>query len=93
MGGGHQWNSLVAYTQLSRKFGRYRPYFRYDYLNTPKSEPFFGRLGQYGFSAGPSFGMRFDLADYAGLKLQYGRLLQRGQPWENAFQAQVAFAF
>jgi hypothetical protein len=90
---GRQWNSLTAYTQLSRQFGHYRPYFRYDYQNVPKTEPFFGHDGQVGFAAGPSVGLRYDLADYAFLKFQYGRLLQRNVPWSNDFEIQAAFAF
>jgi hypothetical protein len=93
VGSGHVWKSLTSYTQLSRKFGSYRPYFRYDYQNTPKTEPLFGRFGQMGRSDGPSVGVRYDLADYAGLKLQYGRLSQRDLGWTNDFQIQVAFAF
>jgi hypothetical protein len=46
-----------------------------------------------GRSDGPSLGVRYDLADYAGLKFQYGRLSQRDLGWTNDFQIQVAFAF
>ena len=92
-GGGHEWKSVTAYTQISRRFWHYRPYLRYDYQNAPKTEPLFGRYGQMGRSEGPSFGVRYDLADYAGLKLQYGRLSQRNFPWTNDFQIQFAFAF
>ncbi|MGA2741681.1 MAG: hypothetical protein ABSG65_30120 [Bryobacteraceae bacterium] len=93
VGGGHEWNSLTGYTQLSHKLGHYRPYFRYDYQNVPKTEPFFGQPGQVGFAEGPSVGVRYDLADYAELKCQYGRLLQRNVPWSNDFEIQAAFAF
>jgi hypothetical protein len=88
-----EWKSVTAYTQLSRKFGNYRPYFRYDYQNTPDTEPLFGQYGQMGRADGPSIGVRYDLADYAGMKLQYGRLSQRNLPWTNSFQIQFAFAF
>jgi hypothetical protein len=90
---GHAWKSLTAYTQLSRRFGQYRPYFRFDYQNTPRTEPLFGHFGQLGRADGPSFGVRYDLADYAGLKIQYGRLSQRDLGSANDFQIQVAFAF
>jgi hypothetical protein len=92
-GGGHVWNSLTGYTQLSRKVGRYRPYFRYDFQHVPKTEPLLGHYGQVGAANGPSLGVRYDFADYAGIKFQYGRLLQPGLPWTSDYQVQVAFAF
>ncbi len=81
----------LAYTQLAHKFGRYHPYVRYQYVNSPLSDPVNIFVGRY---SGPSFGVRMDVADYAALKLQYNRLYQGPliQPG-NGLDLQMAFSF
>ena len=83
-------NTFSWYVQASRKAGPLRPYARYEYQNTPKSDPLFHELGRRN---GPSAGIRFDLSSYAALKLQFGRLSLRNGMATNAAHAQVAFAF
>jgi len=87
---GELYRSLTSYTQVSRAFGKYRPYFRYDYQNIPETEPIYGSLGRLN---GPSVGMVRNLSNYVALKFQYGRLSQRGISSVNDFQAQLAIAF
>jgi hypothetical protein len=84
------------YTQFSRRFGKYRPYFRYDYVNAGVAEPIYsdpadGRV--VGRRNGPSFGLRYDLNDHSAVKLQYDRHAQRGQQDFNTLKAQFSFAF
>jgi hypothetical protein len=81
----------LAYTQLAHKFGRYHPYVRYQYVNSPLSDPVNIFVGRY---SGPSVGVRMDVADYAALKLQYNRLYQGPliQPG-NGLDLQMAFSF
>ncbi len=88
--GGRTFNTPLAYTQLSRKFGAWRPYFRYQYVNSPANDPINIYTGRY---MGPSVGIRYDFADYAAFKLQYNRLDQRGVPAGNGLDAQIAFTF
>jgi hypothetical protein len=83
-------NSPLVYTQISRKFGAYRPYFRFQYLNIPNNDPVSIYTGRY---EGPSVGLRMDFTDYAALKVQYNRLYQRTLPPENGLDMQVAFTF
>jgi len=69
------------YTQFSRKFGKYRPYFRYQYINAGVAEPVFGDPTDgpvIGRRNGPSFGVRFDFNDHAAWKLQYDHFTRRG---------------
>jgi hypothetical protein len=84
-------NNPMAYTQLSRKFGIYRPYFRYQYVNDRLGDPASIITGLY---YGPSVGLRMDLSEYAAFKLQYNRL-ERDLllPAENGLNAQIAFTF
>ncbi|HET7106308.1 MAG TPA: hypothetical protein VFI38_05825 [Candidatus Acidoferrum sp.] len=84
------------YTQFSRRFGKYRPYFRYSYLNAGVTEPIYGDPADgpvVGRRNGPSLGLRYDMNDHAAFKLQYDHLAQRGQTSFNALEAQFSFAF
>jgi len=85
-----QFNTVSAYAQASYLFGRIRPYIRYEYQNVPMADPIFGILGR---KDGPSVGVRFDLTDFVGLKIQYGRVGVSNGPTANDAQAQLAFAF
>jgi hypothetical protein len=84
------------YTQFSRRFGKYRPYFRYSYVNAGISEPIYGDPADgpiVGRRNGPTLGLRYDLNDHAALKLQYDHLAQRGLKSFNALETQFSFAF
>lgn len=83
-------DSPLAYTQISRKFGVYRPYFRFQYVNVPADDPVNAFKGRY---EGPSFGLRMDFTDYAALKTQYNRLYERSSSPRNGLDLQVAFTF
>jgi hypothetical protein len=87
---GHISRSLTSYTQLSYAFGKFRPYFRYDYQNIPASDPIFGTLGR---ESGPSFGVYRHLSNYVVFKLQYGLLGERNKPSAIDLNAQLAYAF
>lgn len=87
---GVMFRNPMAYTQLSRKFGAYRPYIRYQYMNSPASDPLNTYLGKI---MGPSIGIRWDVADYAAFKLQYNRFTQTGVRVANGLDAQMAFTF
>ncbi len=84
------------YTQLSRKFRSYRPYFRYEYINAGDDEPIYGDPTDgpvVGRRNGPSVGTRWDFSEHAAGKLQYDRLDIRGQGAANGIRTQVAFTF
>jgi hypothetical protein len=84
------------YTQISRRFGNYRPYFRYSYVNAGVAEPIYGDAADgpvVGRRNGPTLGLRFDLNDHAAFKLQYDHLAQRGQRTTNVLKTQFSFAF
>jgi hypothetical protein len=84
------------YTQFSRRFGKYRPYFRYSYLNAGVAEPIYGDPADgpiVGRRNGPTIGLRYDLNDHAAFKLQYDHLGQRGEKSFNALETQFSFAF
>ncbi len=82
--------SPMAYTQVARKFGIYKPYFRYQYVRDNANDPVNLLEGTY---YGPSVGLRIDFAEYAAFKLQYNHLYQSTRMAGNGLNAQVAFTF
>ncbi|HLL75488.1 MAG TPA: hypothetical protein VK421_09505 [Pyrinomonadaceae bacterium] len=83
-------HALGLYTQFSRRFGRSRPYFRYQHLNVPEGFPLFPNAGRRN---GPSLGLRYDVSDYAALKLQYDRTWRRRLTTLDELIMQLAFTF
>lgn len=66
--GQHVFETPAFYSQISERFGLYRPYFRYQYINASSQEPVFPNVG---LRTGPSLGIRFDPTASLALKLQY----------------------
>jgi hypothetical protein len=89
-GSSHTSVTSMAYTQFSRKFGAYRPYVRYQYVNVAAADPLNSSVGRYN---GPSAGLRFDVIRYAALKVQYNRVQTRNAAARNGVNAQLAFTF
>jgi hypothetical protein len=84
------------YTQFSRRFGSYRPYLRYQYINAGVSEPIYGDPEDgpvIGRRNGPSVGLRYDFTEHTAFKIQYDRLQARGLPTSNRLDTQFAFTF
>jgi len=78
------------YTQVSRRFGAVRPYFRYQYVNVPDRDPLFPGVG---LRYGPSLGMRYDVSEFAAFKLQYDRTDRRRLSGFNGVTTQLSFTF
>lgn len=88
--GGHTFATPGWYSQISKRFGAYRPYFRYQYVNASPNEPIFPDIG---LRAGPSAGLRYDASESVALKLQYDFTSLRNQQSVQGLQAQVGFTF
>ena len=73
MGMPEPFRSPMAYTQIARTFGIYKPYFRYQYVRDHVNDPVNLLKGTY---YGPSVGIRIDFATYAAFKLQFNHLYQ-----------------
>lgn len=78
------------YTQVSKRFGNYRPYFRYEYVNVPQSDPLYSDIGR---QEGPSVGVRYNINEATAFKLEYGRSFRRNLDSINNLGMQLAFAF
>jgi hypothetical protein len=90
MGMQSSFRSPMAYTQVARAFGIYKPYFRYQYVRDNPQDPINLLKGTY---YGPSIGMRIDFATYAAFKLQFNHLYQSSQLAGNGLNAQLGFTF
>jgi hypothetical protein len=94
--GGPVYHTSGFYSQFSRGFGRYRPYFRYSYVNAPENDPIYGNateMPEVGRINGPTVGLRFDFTEYSAFKLQYDREGLDGEKSTNGLDAQFAFTF
>jgi len=78
------------YSQVSKRFGNYRPYFRYEYVNVPQSDPLYSDVGR---QEGPSVGLRYNINEATALKFEYGRSFRRNLDSVNNLGMQLAFAF
>jgi hypothetical protein len=86
----HVFQTPGFYSQVSKRFGSYRPYVRYEWVNAPDHEPAFPDVG---LRSGPSVGIRYDPADSVALKLQYDYTALRRQQAISALALQVGFTF
>lgn len=84
------YNTPGFYTQVSRQFGSFRPYIRYQYVNVAKNNPIFPDVG---LQQGPSIGVRYDASEFVALKFQYDYNYQRQIPAINTLTMQVGFTF
>ncbi|MBI1750048.1 MAG: hypothetical protein HY234_10695 [Acidobacteria bacterium] len=91
---GRVFNTHAFYVQLAYRLPftekRWKPYYRFEYINRPTTEPVLGITGLLGSTAG----MRYDISDYAALKAEY-RNTKRGpgQPHINGLFLQTSFTF
>jgi hypothetical protein len=89
-GGGRSYNSPMGDKQLAYHMNKYSPYFRFQETNVPNNDPVGNFVGRY---EGPSFGLRYDIFDYAAVKVQDNRAYPRDAAPQNGIEMQFAFAF
>jgi hypothetical protein len=78
------------YTQIARRFGEAWPYFRYQYINVPDDDPINPDVGRRN---GPSAGLRYNLSEFAALKVQYDRTARRRFKTIDELVLQLGFTF
>jgi hypothetical protein len=84
------------YTQFSYAFGKYRPYVRYAWENSNNADPLYGFNGSDVFVSrqnDASLGVRYDVNNFAAIKLQYDRLSQRDLSGYDTLAIQFSFSF
>lgn len=83
-------NMPAFYSQISRRWGRVRPFVRYQYVNASERNTIFNDVG---LRAGPSFGARYDFNDNIAFKAQLDHTQRGALPDLNGLHLQVAFTF
>src|ERR1700675_295841 len=83
------YNMPAFYSQISKQFHRFRPFFRYQYINANQG----GFLEEFVLRQGPSFGVRFDFNDSIAFKAQLDHTMRKGQPDLNGLHLQLAYTF
>ena len=83
------YNMPAFYSQISKQFGRIRPFFRYQYINANQGS----FLEDVALRHGPSFGARYDFNDFIAFKAQLDHTLRKGLPDLNGLHFQLAYTF
>ncbi|MBZ5637080.1 MAG: porin [Acidobacteriia bacterium] len=87
-------NSQAYYVQFGYRlpeFGqRWKPYYRWEYIHIPSSDPVF--IGVQDL-AGSTLGMRYDISTFSAFKLEYRNQRRPGLPRINGIFAQTSFTF
>lgn len=86
----HVYETAGFYTQLSKRYGSFTPYFLYQYVNAPVAEPIFPDVG---LRTGPALGVRYDATASVAVKLQYDYSTLRKHTAINSLGIQVGFTF
>jgi len=86
----YAFNTPGFYSQVSKQFGSYRPYFRYEYLNVSRNEPVFPDVA---LRHGPIAGLRYDPNESVAVKFEYQYTFLRNQQGVHGLTGQVGFTF
>ena len=91
-GGEAHWTS-AAYTQVSRKFGKFRPYARLQWRNSPENDAILQLIDQNVSIWGPTIGIRYDFTPMMAVKGEYEHTERRGDLGFDEFTLQWTFRF
>jgi hypothetical protein len=89
--GGPTYNMPAFYSQVPKRFGKIRPFFRYQYTNLNLNSSYDDDDFQLRY--GPSFGARYDFTDSIALKTQLDHTVRKSKANLNGLQMQLAFSF
>jgi hypothetical protein len=90
IGPGETYDTPAFYSQLSRKFGHIRPFFRYQYFNASQQNVFYNDIG---LRYGPSFGARYDFNEFWDFKAQLDHTIRRDLPNLSGLHLQLSGTF
>ena len=86
------WTS-AAYTQVSRRFGKVRPYVRLQWRNSPEADPVLALIDQNTTLWGPTIGVRYDFTPMMAVKAEYEHTERRGEKSLDEMTLQWTFRF
>lgn len=65
----------AVYTQVAKRFGKFRPYARYQFLDANERDPIMQFAGTTGTHQSVSLGTRYDFSELAAFKVQWDHAL------------------
>lgn len=80
----------AAYVQVSRAWGKWRPFYRYDRLSLDSRTLLFGATES---TTAQIAGLRVDLSEWVGLKAQYERATLGSRRGVDSLGTQLVFVF
>jgi hypothetical protein len=94
IGGSGSFHSQAYYLQLGYRLPwwqqQWKPYYRWEYIHIPRTNPVFTGLPGL---AGSVVGMRYDLTTFAAIKAEYRNQRRPGLPRINGGFLQTSFTF
>ena len=88
--GGSVYNMPAFYSQISRRFGNFRPFFRYQYVNANTKSIYHDDVQ---LRHGPTFGVSYDFNESFAIKTQLDHTIRKELNDLNTLQLQLVFAF
>ena len=90
---GSVFNTFGGYLQLAYSINKYKPYYRYDYIDYSDNDPFYNESKfNYFDTKRHTLGLRYDISHFNALKLEYSHGVIDGED-SNALVLQTAFSF
>jgi hypothetical protein len=90
---GQEWNSQGMYAQIAYRLPgnarAFKPYYRFEYIHVPATEPVLFVPNLLGHTAG----VRYDITDYAAFKMEYRYAKRTPTLSTNGVFLQTAFTF
>ena len=83
----------AGYSQISRKFGKFRPYARLEWRNSPTGDPLLAYIGENHTIWGPTVGVRFDFSQMMAIKVEYEHQEQRNVSALDQLTVQWTFRY
>ena len=90
---GSVFNTFGGYAQCAYAINKFKPYYRYDYINYDSKDPFYGE-SEFDFldANTHTVGLRYDLSQFNALKCEVSRGVFDDED-ANIIRLQTAFAF
>ncbi|MBI3671031.1 MAG: hypothetical protein HY237_14780 [Acidobacteria bacterium] len=91
-------NSQAYYLQVAYRLPwlekRWKPYYRFEHIHVPDSDPVFRGPNAVANLVGSTVGLRYDISDFATFKGEYRNIRRRaGDPRVNGLFVQTSFTF
>lgn len=83
------WYAQVGY-RLPGMLSLWKPYYRFEYIHIPRGDTIFAGIPSL---AGSVLGLRYDISNFAAMKLEYRNNRRPDEPRVNGIFAQTSFTF